>query len=350
MIGDGKLASRQQWDADKYGVELDAEHHECPICFFSYPQMNTTKCCQANICTECYLQLQPYQKPNSHGNQNKPLVMNAKTQQNSCPFCNTAKLLVTVGPMKQVQSELDEQNPQPPEQPMSLSSSSSSSIKDTSAGEPPESSLPTHPTTSTTTGFGSSLEQNSRVAMMRARSCSIASEHSHSSSTTASVKEQQDMVSQLAMTVQERQQIEEEMRAQHLHPLALKIEQEEMERRLKNQLQYYSQQQQQQQQQHRNVQHGISSLPTSSEPQSIPRRNLLYPTPPQQQPQRLSSIVPPTLSNILFLQHPARVASSSSLAVRGLSEEEQIAMAIEASLRDSTNTNSTTATTTTTTN
>ena len=214
MIGDGKLASRQQWEADKYGIELDAEHHECPICFFTYPQMNGTKCCQANICSECYLQLQPYQKPNGQGNQNKPVMMNAKTQQNSCPFCNSAKLMITVGPMKQIQS----QPPPPPEAPI--------------ADDKPESNPHAHPVAiPPTSGFGSSLEQNSRVAMMRARSCSIASEQSHSSSTTASMKEQQEMLSQVAMTIQERQQIEEEMRAQHLHPLALKIEQEEMERR-----------------------------------------------------------------------------------------------------------------------
>ena len=330
MIGDGKLASRQQWDSDKYGIELDAEHHECPICFFTYPQMNATKCCQANICTECYLQLQPYQKPNSQGTPSKPVVMNAKSQQNSCPFCNTSKLMVTVGPMKQIQSQQ-----QQPEQPMPVSPST----KDIGTGDQPESNPHTYTTTPTpTSGFGSSLEQNSRVAMMRARSCSIASEHSHSSSTNTSAKEQQEMVSQLAMTIQERQQIEEEMRAQHLHPLALKIEQEEMERRLKNQLQYYSQQQQQQQQ--RNVQQ-VPQHAASSGPQPMPRRNLLHPPPSQQQQQqqRHAAFVPPTLSNILFLQHPARAVYLSpqppSSTLRGLSEEEQIAMAIEASLRDS---------------
>ena len=314
-------------------MELDADHHECPICFFTYPQMNTTKCCQANICTECYLQLQPYQKPDSQGNYSKPITMNAKTQQNACPFCNSSKLAVTVGTMKQIQSQ--QQQPQP-EQPMSPLPYSKDVTHDQPESNPNTTNCPT--TTTPTSGFGSSLEQNDRVAMMRARSCSIASEHSHSSSTTTSVKDQQEMVSQAAMTVLERRQIEEEMRAQHLHPLALKIEQEEMERRLKNQLQYYSQQQ------HRNEQQRPSS---SSGQQFIPRR--VYPTPPphhpqqqQQQQQRRAPAMSPNLSNILFLQHPSRAvgmppppSTSSSLAVRGLSEEQQIALAIEASLRDS---------------
>lgn len=40
------------------------------------------------------------------------------------------------------------------------------------------------------------------------------------------------------MTPQERHVLEDEMRAQHLHPLALRLEQEEAERRLRNELEY----------------------------------------------------------------------------------------------------------------
>ncbi|XP_066378938.1 E3 ubiquitin-protein ligase GW2-like isoform X2 [Miscanthus floridulus] len=46
---------------------------ECPICFFFYPSLNTSKCCGKGICTECFLQLMP-----------------SKTSKVvHCPFCKT---------------------------------------------------------------------------------------------------------------------------------------------------------------------------------------------------------------------------------------------------------------------
>lgn len=29
---------------------------ECPICFLSYPLLNTSRCCGKRVCTECFLQ------------------------------------------------------------------------------------------------------------------------------------------------------------------------------------------------------------------------------------------------------------------------------------------------------
>jgi hypothetical protein len=147
------------------------------------------------------------------------------------------------------------------------------------------------------------------------------------------------------MTVEERQQIEAEMRAQHLHPLALKIEQEEMERRLSNQLQYYSQRTTTQQQR---------SRPSQSQLQHIPRRNLLLEHPPllappssqqqqQAQAQRfMTDLLDRTAagpsqshdSGLYMSSSPMSILTQLPTAVRGLSEEEQIALAIEASLRD----------------
>ncbi|KAG6611283.1 ring u-box domain-containing protein [Phytophthora cinnamomi] len=44
---------------------------ECPICFMFYPgSLNMSSCCNKPICSECYLQIRPPQKPIS------------------CPFCN----------------------------------------------------------------------------------------------------------------------------------------------------------------------------------------------------------------------------------------------------------------------
>lgn len=242
LIGDGKLASRPP------SKETDGQH-ECPICFFHYSQINVTVCCQASICTECYLQLQPYQKPNASSTAHKP----AKTQVNVCPFCNAPKLSVTVAQMK---------TPDPP--PV--------------IPEAPESN-PSNAPPSPTTGFGSSLAQNPRVAMMRARSCSVAS-----SSNDETANEM------ACMTPQERHVLENEMRAQHLHPLALRLEQEEAERRLRNELEFAAR-----------------------------RRG-------------------GTASSSL---HPRQVRAPPPLALPGLTEEQQMALAIAASLQESARTPST---------
>jgi hypothetical protein len=193
LIGDGKLASRPPAE------ETDGQH-ECPICFFHYAQINVTVCCQASICTECYLQLQPYQKPNASTSAQKL----AKTQLNVCPFCNAPKLSVTVAQMKA-----------PPPLPV------------VTPVQAPESN-PANAPPSPTTGFGSSLALNPRVAMMRARSCSVASSSNDDTIPNEAA----------CMTPQERHVLEDEMRAQHLHPLALRLEQEEAERRLRNELEY----------------------------------------------------------------------------------------------------------------
>lgn len=48
---------------------------ECPICMLVYPMLNTTKCCSARLCTECYLQI----RPPRHNRQ-------------PCPFCKKKKV------------------------------------------------------------------------------------------------------------------------------------------------------------------------------------------------------------------------------------------------------------------
>ncbi|KAJ5073254.1 protein sip5 [Anaeramoeba ignava] len=49
----------------------DINHEECPICFYLYPTINYTSCCNHKICSECFLQITP----------SKP------TAENLCPFC-----------------------------------------------------------------------------------------------------------------------------------------------------------------------------------------------------------------------------------------------------------------------
>lgn len=76
LIGDGKLASRLIGT----DIRLSTTSVECPICFLYYSQVNTTNCCKASICTECWLQVQA----------------DPKDKNASCPFCNTPKVRVKV--------------------------------------------------------------------------------------------------------------------------------------------------------------------------------------------------------------------------------------------------------------
>ena len=84
--------------------------------------------------------------------------------------------------------------------------------------------------TSPTSGFGSSLEQNTTVRLMRARSESLSS---------TDQEPDLDSLSSLAMTPEDRRALEAEMKAQHTHPLARQVEQEAEERRLENERNYY---------------------------------------------------------------------------------------------------------------
>ncbi|KAL3661362.1 hypothetical protein V7S43_013566 [Phytophthora oleae] len=67
LIMEHKLAPRFSGKEAKEGCFT----LECPICFMFYPgSLNMTSCCNKPICSECYLQIRPPQKPIS------------------CPFCN----------------------------------------------------------------------------------------------------------------------------------------------------------------------------------------------------------------------------------------------------------------------
>ncbi|EEY70673.1 uncharacterized protein PITG_06150 [Phytophthora infestans T30-4] len=67
LIMERKLAPRFPGQETKEGCFT----LECPICFMFYPgNLNTSSCCTKPICSECYLQIRPPQKPIC------------------CPFCN----------------------------------------------------------------------------------------------------------------------------------------------------------------------------------------------------------------------------------------------------------------------
>jgi len=202
LIGDGKLAARLKGTEDR-SAEAD---QECPICFLQYRACNVTKCCSAFICTECYLQVRPQ-----------------KEKATACPFCNNSKLAVTVA-KKMDATAIAERDA---EEQMVISAKLRDRSGSSSTTTTPEDQelLEQAPAVSQ---FGSSLAQNERVAILRARSESIASESSCG-----------DVVASLVMTPDERRALEEEMRAQHNHPLSMRLEAEEAERRLNNDREYY---------------------------------------------------------------------------------------------------------------
>eukprot|EP01089_Gocevia_fonbrunei_P002222 TRINITY_DN12216_c0_g1_i2.p1 TRINITY_DN12216_c0_g1~~TRINITY_DN12216_c0_g1_i2.p1 ORF type:complete len:367 (-),score=78.37 TRINITY_DN12216_c0_g1_i2:99-1199(-) len=86
-----KVAPLYPGQEEKTNRELD----ECPICFLYYPGgLNRSKCCNKEICTECFLQ---YKKPNT------------TLDQSICPFCNRNKFIVVFTGPKPESERLNEE-------------------------------------------------------------------------------------------------------------------------------------------------------------------------------------------------------------------------------------------------
>ena len=79
LMNRGKLAPSSRGKDER---ETGNEHH-CPICLLQYNEINKLKCCNATICTECYLQIQ---EPTD--------------QMALCPCCKCSKMVLV--PMKQL--------------------------------------------------------------------------------------------------------------------------------------------------------------------------------------------------------------------------------------------------------
>mmetsp|Transcript_86174 Transcript_86174/g.248851 ORF Transcript_86174/g.248851 Transcript_86174/m.248851 type:complete len:494 (-) Transcript_86174:150-1631(-) len=196
LIGDGKAASRLRGKE----VRTDDCFHECPICFLYYSQVNVTKCCNANICTECFLQVRPQ-----------------KEKHPSCPFCNHNKFSISVQSAVTEQERLDMEKEE--------EAAHEARMRCDRTRKPSEDAAD---------GFGSSLEKDERVQKFRARSESIASsEHS------GEVASDTQMIQSLAMTPEERARLEAEMRNQNLHPLSLQVQAEAEQRRNSNDRAYH---------------------------------------------------------------------------------------------------------------
>lgn len=79
LINRGKMAPSSNGKDER---ETGNEHH-CPICLLHYNEINKLKCCNATICTECYLQIQ------------EPI-----DQLTPCPCCKCSKMVLA--PVKQL--------------------------------------------------------------------------------------------------------------------------------------------------------------------------------------------------------------------------------------------------------
>jgi hypothetical protein len=84
--------------------------------------------------------------------------------------------------------------------------------------------------------FGASLQNDERVATLRARSSSMSDHPDEFDAIPEDVLRES-----FAMTPEERRMLEDEMRAQHSHPLSLRLEAEAEERRLRNEQEFLRQ-------------------------------------------------------------------------------------------------------------
>ena len=196
LIGDGRLAARLKGGEDRD----EKRNQECPICFLTYSEVNVTKCCQANICTECFLQVRPQRE-----------------KQACCPFCNNEKLSIAIA--EQLSADQVQEREKEEQLVVEARIRALSNDGNKKAGSP-------------TGDFGDRLQKDERVARMRARSESIHSEENNPNVDNTTIQS-------LAMTPEERRSLEDEMKAQLSHPLARRMEQEAAERRLQNDNAYY---------------------------------------------------------------------------------------------------------------
>mmetsp|Transcript_15299 Transcript_15299/g.19137 ORF Transcript_15299/g.19137 Transcript_15299/m.19137 type:complete len:419 (+) Transcript_15299:130-1386(+) len=201
LIGDGKLAARL-CGSDSRRNKRDCE---CPICFLHYSQVNLTCCCRAHICTECYLQVRPQ-----------------KEKMSVCPFCNNQNLVTTVAkPMEDSDVERREENEQ-----VVIEGLIRKQVNDAAPGGAAPAGLKTDEKMSPDKPeFGSSLKQHVKL-----RSDSVVSDTDTSSDGTP--------LTPHVMTAEERSALEDEMKKQHQHPLARRMQQEAEEMRNQNDLVY----------------------------------------------------------------------------------------------------------------
>ncbi|EXJ80017.1 hypothetical protein A1O3_08303 [Capronia epimyces CBS 606.96] len=93
-------------------VYLYKDATECPICFLYYPPyLNTTRCCEQPICSECFVQIKrpdPHPPEHEQSDPNTPPVSEAEPEAQAegllvseiatCPYCKTPDFGITYTP------------------------------------------------------------------------------------------------------------------------------------------------------------------------------------------------------------------------------------------------------------
>jgi len=208
LIGDGKLAARLK-GSDSCISKSD---RECPICFMYYSETNTSKCCNATVCTECYLQIKPQ-----------------KDKHTTCPFCNNPKMAISV---QRAMDEDDILKRDEEEQKVI-----EAAIRNRAAQKNGESSGLSNTSNIATDGggasFGSSLENYNRSRTFSNASSSNVSAHSSEPGTPITHTDDSNALLSVAMTPEDRRALEDEMRAQLSHETHQRMRSEEEEASLR---------------------------------------------------------------------------------------------------------------------
>lgn len=202
LIGDGKLAARLKGKDDR----INGTEQECPICFLQYDEINMLKCCKANICTECYLQVQE-----------------PRSRTSLCPFCNFPNMSVVVA--KKLQQE-DVKKRDEEEQKMieatiraranSESKMNKSSSHPSSDGKGDDGKEGAVEDDNSHHGGGECFGSRLNEEMKRTRSRTMSAEHDLSSG-----KNTNDLIT---LTPNERRELEDQMRSQLSHPLMAEMQ------------------------------------------------------------------------------------------------------------------------------
>jgi hypothetical protein len=226
MVSNGQLAARLNGSDSR----LAKEDRECPICFMYYSETNVSKCCNATVCTECYLQVKPQ-----------------KDKHTTCPFCNNPKLIVTV------QGGMDEGDvaKREEEEQRVIEATIKSRVMELH-GECPvpapggaSSPSPSQsPSPSPSSSFGSSLENYNRSRALSNASSTNSRDLLGTPTRGVAAASDDDASSAraiqlLAMSPDDRRALESEMRAQLSHETHRRMEIEAEEARMRHTREWY---------------------------------------------------------------------------------------------------------------
>ena len=224
MVSNGQLAARLNGSDSR----LAKEDRECPICFMYYSETNVSKCCNATVCTECYLQVKPQ-----------------KDKHTTCPFCNNPKLIVTV------QGGMDEGDvaKREEEEQRVIEATINSRVMELH-GECPvpapggASSPSPSPSPSPSSSFGSSLENYNRSRALSNASSTNSRDLLGTPTRGVAAASDDDASSAraiqlLAMSPDDRRALESEMRAQLSHETHRRMEIEAEEARMRHTREWY---------------------------------------------------------------------------------------------------------------